>query len=383
MIFKIMHVCITGPFTDGLAYQENELIAQHVALGHDVTVIASIETLSADMQTVRTEPGRYQLRCGATLIRLPYARFLMGWLPTKFRAYRGLADCLEAIRPDRILFHGLTAWDLLTVTAHARRHSGVKLFADCHEDFNNSARTWASRELLHKLFYKPIFRRCVDRIHEVLCVTLESLDFAVDFYGSPRSKTRLYPLGCTIEPLDVLAQRRADFRAQYGFTDSDIVITQTGKLDQTKRLVLALHAFCSNPSPALRFVIAGRMTVDVEAECLPLIQSDPRIFYLGWQSTDELRSVLAGADCFLQPFGQTVTTQMAMGYGCVILAQDLPNHRWLVGDKGCLFNDASELGGTIQWVQKNQARLGDLQLANLKFAATQLDYKQLALQIVN
>lgn len=383
MALKIIHVCISGPFTDGLAYQENELIEKHVALGHDVTVIASVTKYSADKKIIKTIPGRSKLRCGATLIRLPYAWFLSGWLATKIRASRGLFDCLEAIRPDRILFHGLTAWDLLTVTAYAKKNTGVKLFADCHEDFNNSAKTWASRELLHKLFYKQIFRRCVNQIHEVLCITVESLDFAVDFYDSPRSKTRLYPLGCTLEPYELVAQRRVCFRTRFGFSDSDIVITQTGKLDQTKRLASALHAFCANPSPALRLVIAGRMTDDVKAECLLMIQRDPRIVDLGWQSTDELRTVLAGADCFLQPFGQTVTTQMAMGYGCVILAEDVPSHRWLLGDNDFLFKDASELPIVLTKVIENQAMLGQLKRANLEFAAAHLDYKQLALQIVS
>ena len=271
----------------------------------------------------------------------------------------------------------------MTVASYIRRNPSVRLFADCHEDSNNSARTWASRELLHKLFYKPIFRQCVNQIHEVLCITVESLDFAIGFYGSPRAKTRLYPLGCTIEPLEELSRRRADFRARHGFTDNEIVITQTGKLDHTKRLVSALQAFCTNPSPALKFVIAGRMTDDVKTECMPLIQNDSRIIDLGWQSTDELRSVLAGADCFLQPFGQTVTTQMAMGYGCVILAQDLPSHRWLVGDNGCLFKDSNELAHVFKWVVENQLKLDQLQQKTLQFAEAHLDYKQLALQIVN
>jgi 1,2-diacylglycerol 3-alpha-glucosyltransferase len=379
---KIIHICICGPFTDELSYQENELIEQHVALGHDVNVIASVETYSADKQIIKTVPGHYKLRCGATLIRLPYAWSLRGWLATKLRVTHGMSNCLKTIRPDRILFHGLTAWDLLTVTAYARRNMHVKLFADCHEDCNNSARTWASRELLHKLFYIPIFRRCVDRIDEVLCITVESLEFALDFYGSPREMTRLYPLGCTIENSEVVARRRADFRARHGFFESHIVITQTGKLDRTKRLELALRAFCANPSPALRFVIAGRMTDDVRNVCLPLIQSDPRIVDLGWQSTDELRSVLAGADCFLQPFGQTVTTQMAMGYGCVILAQDLPSHRWLVGDLGFLFGDACELTVVLNWVVDTQVKLEQMKQATMEFAVNKLDYRQLALQIV-
>jgi glycosyltransferase involved in cell wall biosynthesis len=366
-----------------MSYQENELVNQHVKQGHNVTVIAATNIYGPNKQIINANVGCSQLSCGATLIRLPYAKGLSGWLATKVRAHHGLLDCLDAIQPDLIMFHGLTAWDLMKVAAYVRRNPSVKFIADCHEDFNNSARTWASRMLLHKLFYRPIFRRCVDQIQEVLCITVESLDFAINFYGSPSEKTRMYPLGCAIESSDVVLNRREAFRIRHGFSLSDIVITQTGKLDHTKQLFSALQAFCANPSPALKLVIAGRMTEDVKSVCMPLIKSDARIIDLGWQSTDELRSVLAGADCFLQPFGQTVTTQMAMGYGCVILAQDLPSHRWLVGDNGCLFKDSNELTFVFNWVIENQAKLEQLQRATSQFAAANLDYKQLALQIVN
>lgn len=379
---KILHVCISGPFTDGMSYQENELVTQHATLGHQVTVFASTEVFNSEKKIVNIAPGVSRLGCGATIHRLPYAWGLSGWLATKFRAHKGMRDLLEDIQPDRIMFHGLTAWDLLTVAAHVRRNPHVKLFADCHEDFNNSAKTWASRELLHKRFYKPIFRRCANDIQEVLCITVESLAFAIDFYGSPRSKTRMYPLGCAMESVEVVTRRRSEFREKHGFTDANVVIAQTGKLDQTKLLAKALRAFRNNRSSVLRFVIAGQMTDDVKAECTPLIQSDLRVIDLGWQSTEELRTVLAGIDCFLQPFGQTVTTQMAMGYGCVILAQDLPSHRWLVGENGCLFEDASELGEALCWVVDNKAKLDQMKMVTAQFATDHLDYKQLALQIV-
>ncbi len=380
---KVLHVCICGPFTDGLTYQENELIDQHMELGHEVTVIATTETYGPDKQIVHTEAGITQLSCGAKLIRLPYRWGLPGWLATKIRTHRGMRECLEGIQPDRILFHGLTGWDLLIVAAYVRRSPSAKLFADCHEDFNNSAMSWPSRELLHKRFYKPIFRHCIDQISEVLCVTVESLDFAIDFYGSDRTKTRIYPLGGRIEPAAANARRRAEFRRRLGFTDADLVITQTGKLDRTKRLDLALSAFRANPSPRLKFVIAGWMTDEVKADCLPLIQADSRIVDLGWQSTDELRTVLAGADFFLQPFGQTVTTQMAMCHGCVVMAQDLPSHRWLIGDNGKLFKDAGELDITFRWVIENQERVEQLRQASMHFAEANLDYRKLALQIIS
>lgn len=381
---KILHICISGAFTEGMSYQENELVAKHVELGHDVTVIASTEVFGPEKKITYANPGISELTCGAKLIRLPYALGLKGWIATKIRAHRHMRKCIESLKPDRILFHGLTAWDLQTTAAYVRKNPQVKLFVDCHEDFNNSAMSWASRELLHKCFYKLIFRRSLSQISEVLCVTIESLGFAIDFYGSPKTKTRIFPLGGTIESEETIELRRTDFRARNNLKDTDIVITQTGKLDRTKKLVVALKAFRSNPSSLLKFIIAGQMTEEVKSECLPLIESDNRIFYLGWQTTEELKNVLAGADFFLQPFGQTVTTQLAMCYGCIILAQNLPSHRWLVGENGMLFNDASELGTVLDWVinVNSTEKITQLQLDTSRFAKANLDYRELALQIV-
>jgi glycosyltransferase involved in cell wall biosynthesis len=380
---KIVHVCLSCFYIDGYAYQENILVAEHVRAGHDVQVIASTESYDKRGHLTYLTPGAYIGTDGALVTRLQYRYNFFPRLARKVRAYIGLDKILQELNPEIIIFHGLCAWSLLTVAAYVRRNPSVKLFADCHEDSNNSARTWVSRELLHKRFYKSIFLRCVDQIREVLCITVESLDFAIDFYGSPRDKTRIYPLGCTIESPESVAQRRADFRARHGFDDSDIVITQTGKLDHTKQLESSLIAFCANSSPHLKLVIAGSMSDDVRSRCLPLIQSDSRILDLGWQTPDELRTVLAGADCFLQPFGQTATTQMAMGYGCVILAQDVPSHRWLVGDNEFLFKDSSELPLVLKRVIDNQKRLDQSKRANSQFAAAHLDYKQLALQIAS
>lgn len=379
---KIVHLCLSCFYIDGYAYQENQLVAEHVRLGHDVYVIASTESYDKSARLTYVSSGAYSGTDGAKVIRLPYRFTVFPGLARKIRAYVGLEALLRELQPDVMLFHGLASWELLTVAAYVRRNPSVKLFADCHEDFNNSAMTWASRELLHKRFYKPIFRRSLDQISEVLCVTVESLDFAIDFYGSDRAKTRIYPLGGVIESPAVSTRRRADFRSRLGFTDGDLVITQTGKLDRTKKLVSALQAFRANPSPRMKFVIAGRMTDEVKAECLPFIQADARIIDLGWQSTDELRTVLSGSDFFLQPFGQTVTTQMAMCHGCVILAQDLPSHRWLVGDNGKLFRDAGELDATFRWVVENQERVEQLRQASMRFAEANLDYRKLAMQIV-
>lgn len=380
---KILHCCLSCFYIDSFTYQENMLVREHVDGGHDVFVLASTEIYNSNGKLSYTIPSRYLGNDGAEVLRIPYVGLMPHALMKKIRAYENVYKHLDAIKPDVIIFHGLCSWSLLTVSSYVRKNPYVKLIVDCHEDSNNSARTWASRVLLHQCFYKLIFRRCLNQITKVLCITIESMDFALNFYGSPRAKTSLFPLGCTLETSQKINKRRASFRTYHAIKDTDVVITQTGKLDYTKQLEATLYAFCANSAPNLKLVIAGKMTDDVSAVCLPLIKSDPRILNLGWQTPDELRTVLAGVDCFLQPFGQTVTTQMAMGYGCVIMAQDLASHRWLVGDSNFLFKDATELPSVFKKVLENQARLDQLKKSNSEFAATHLDYKKLALQIIN
>jgi 1,2-diacylglycerol 3-alpha-glucosyltransferase len=375
---RILHICLCGPFTDGLSYQENELVSEHVFLGHDVTVIASTDAFDCDMKIVQVPPGISTLVCGAKLLRLDYRLDTFKWISRKIRAHKRLFEYLGRIRPDRILFHGTASWDLLTVKSYIRKNRIEKFFVDCHSDFNNSARNWCSRHLLHRLFYKQIFRRVLPYVDEVLCVTIESFDFAVRFYGSDLIKTRIFPLGAVIEDDVECVARRMKFRRILGLDDSAVVITQTGKLDETKRLRDALVAFSATKGGNLRFVIAGKMNEAVSAACSDLIRNDERIVYLGWQTKEELKTVLAGSDFFLQPFGQTVTTQLAMGYGCIVLAQDFPSHRWLVGAHGKLFRDSSELGQAFEWVLHNVHRISALKYESRKFASDFLNYRELA-----
>lgn len=379
---KVLHLCLCGPFTDGFLYQENELIEQHIALGHEVTVIAGTDTYGKDKKIQFTEPGESTLDCGAKLIRLPYRWGLSGWLGSKIRAYQGLEEVLNIIKPDSMLFHGLCAWDILTTANYVKDNPKVLFYADCHEDFNNSAKTWLSRVVLHKFFYRTLFQFAINEIDEVLCITIESLDFAKNFYGSPENKTSIYPLGGLIETQEKRNERRTAFRNKYAINETDIVITQTGKLDSTKRLIDALKAFHAQTASNLRFVIAGKMSEDVHDECISIIKSDHRILDLGWQNSEELRTVLAGSDCFLQPFGQTVTTQMAMCSGCAVLAQDVPSHRWLIGEKGKLFRDTSELQSVYEWAANNPELIVEYGEASLSFAIENLDYRKLAFKIV-
>lgn len=371
---KIAHLCLSCFYIDGYAYQENILISEHLAQGHDVKVFASTETYGGAGVIMYTQPGRYIGAEGAEVVRLPYGVWPHA-LGKKVRWYPGLAGLLSEFRPEIIFFHGLSAIALLSVSEYVRLNNGCRFIVDCHEDFNNSAKSFISRFFLHKIIYRFAFQYALRQIHKVYAVTPESVRFAIDFYGAPSELVELLPLGGSVWADEVRELCRMDFRKEYGFCDSDVIIAQTGKLDASKKLKSTLDAFLSHCDASLKLVIAGKMTDDVEAVCMPLIESDPRIFYLGWQTPDGLGRVLAGVDFFLQPFGQTVTTQQAMCLGCAILVQDLPSHRWLYCQNGRLFKDSKDLPEVFSWVSREKMMVNAMRAASLAFAIKNLDYK--------
>ncbi len=380
---KIVHLCISGPFTDGMSYQENELVGQHVFLGHDVTVIASTEVFGPERQIISAEVGVSRLSCGATLYRLPYAWGLDGWLATKFRAHRGLYELLVAIQPDRIMFHGLTAWDLLTVAAYIRRNPKVVLFADSHEDWNNSARTILSKWLLHRWFYRPILRRCLPTIKKVLCVSLETIEFVRDFYGVPATKIEFFPLGGVLWGDDEYQATRAETRDTEGWSSEHRIFLQSGKIDRAKRLIETLQAFAKIDGSHLRLVIAGQVMPDVQEEARALIHADPRVRLLGWVDRNRLRALLCAADVYVQPGSQSATMQMALCCRRPVVLADFPSHYAFIDGNGLLVQTNEQLGiALVTLAELSDEKLTEMSRRSASLAARLLDYRQQALRVL-
>ena len=374
---KIVHLCLSCFYIDGYGYQENQLPAQHVKDGHEVTIIASTESFDAERKPCYLEPADYMGSDGARVIRLPYRAGLPAALARKVRAYPGVRRWLDALQPDVILFHGMCAWELLTVARYARAHPSVQLYVDCHEDFNNSARGWVSRQLLHASFYRPILLSALDVVRRVLCITVESIQFATDFYRVPRSQVELFPLAGHIHDDADYHARRHRIRQAHGVAEAEVVIVQSGKITANKLLPDALRAFVGTPSEHLRFWIVGTIVDDAES-CEALIASDPRIRFLGWKSPQELEDVLCAADVFLQPSGQTATTQTSMCCRCALVVSDVPSHRALFVNNGFLINSQTSLSDALRALASAPQQVEEMKQRSLAFARQNLDYTELA-----
>ncbi len=371
---KIVHLCLCGPYSDGFAYQENELVAQNILDHHEVTVIASTETYGPDRTLIDVEPCEYIGSDGARVIRLAYSKWAPRKVMSKLRVYPKLYSCLIKISPDVILFHGLCSWELETAARFKTEHPATKLYADCHEDFNNSARTLISKYFLHALYYRLIVQRNLKSIDKVLCVSTESMSFASDFYGVPDRQVEFYPLGGKIlEDVDYAATRFKT-RENYLISEDQIIFLQSGKLDRTKRLVDALKAFVSTQDKNFRYFIVGQLIGEVEPVAMRLIESDPRITFLGWRSPEELRQLLCAADVYVQPFGQSATMQMSLCCRCAVLLQEVPSHHVYFRSNGYLLNEKRTITEAFSYFSENSSAIPLMAEKSAEVAKQYLDY---------
>ncbi len=378
---KVLHCCLSNFYIDGYNYQENMLVREHVRAGHEVLVLASTENYDAQGKLTYTAPERYRGGDGAEVLRLQYRRLGPHALMKKIRAYPGVYKNLCAFKPDVILFHGTCAWELLTVLRYKKSNPSVKLYVDSHEDFNNSARSFLSKNILHRLFYRPIFRKSIPQVEKVLCISTETIDFISGFYGCPKDKLEYFPLGGRIFDDATHEAHRVAIRMRYGIPLGALVFLQSGKFDSKKKLVEALEAFQQLPQlENVQYLIAGVLQADVKAEVAALLVKDERIRFLGWKDAQELMQLLCAADVYVQPGSQSATLQNSICCRCAVLVDDVPSHHPFVRGNGWMVHGSEALALAFEAAIHafQEGRLEPMRAQSLNIARQLLDYEKMA-----
>src|SRR5699024_5039333 len=265
-------------------------------------------------------------------------------LMKNIRAYSGVYQQLTRFEPDVILFHGLCAWELMTILQYKKHNPSVKLYLDSHEDFNNSARSFLSKYILHYFFYRTIFRRSFNHIEKVLCISIETIDFVKNFYNCPGDKIKYFTLGGQVFNDSDYQKFRNASRSKYNLEDNNLIFFQSGKFDKKKKLIESLTAFLKTPyNKNIRYFIAGVLQDDVKEEAKKLIAEDERIIFIGWQNSEDLLQFLCAADVYVQPGSQSATLQNSICCRCAVIVDDVPSHRPFVKDNGWLISDSDQL----------------------------------------
>jgi 1,2-diacylglycerol 3-alpha-glucosyltransferase len=380
---RIAHLCLSNFYVDNCAYQENQLVAQHVRDNHEVIVIASTEVIDANGFLSYTASREYFGSDGARVFRVPYRFNCLGKISKKIRIYKGTNDILEKFKPNAIMFHGTCALELLVVRRFIKKNPDVLFYVDSHEDFNNSARTFWSKWLLHWFIYRLTLLYVLPNIRKILCVSQETIYFQSNFYGIHSECLELFPLGGDIyEDWDYEKLRNQE-RVNRNISDDTCLLVQTGKIDSAKKLTNTLRALSQIPGDRVRLLVAGKLMPDVEEEVGLLLAADPRVSFIGWTSPGQLKALLCAADVYVQPGSQSATMQMSLCCRCAVVLDDVPSHHMYHDGNGYLVKNDTQLeAALLKMAHASRNELIAMSNRSRDVAAKWLDYKQLAQRIV-
>lgn len=376
---KILHCCLSCFYIDGYGYQENILPRHNKTDGHDVRILASTETYIDNQTLGSTKAGSYINEDGIEVTRVPYRHFLPHAIMKYLRYYRGVQEFLESFKPDVILYHGNGGHGIVEVAQYCSNNPDVTLYVDSHESLVNSARGLLSRYVLHGFINRIWIQRSLPSVKKMLCVALECYPFLKELYRVPEDMMELYPLGGEILPKEDHITLRRSIREKLGFSDSDIVLLHTGKLNVRKNTALLLDAFSQvRDLTVFRLLIAGSPSSDVESQIMTAKSADERISYIGWLSSEQLQECFHAADLYLQPGTASASFQQSLCAGCAGAARSAHNYPEFFGDAYWPINNAEDIAILLRDIARNPQILSDKKKRCFAFAKSQLDYSKLA-----
>ena len=363
---KILHLMLGCFYIDNYSYQENYLPKHHKLMGHDVEIVASLVTFDGNGKAaLLPKADKYTNEYGIPVTRLDYKK---GKLNKKLRHYVGLREELERIAPELIFIHGVQFCDISVVAKYLKKHPEVKVFADSHSDFSNSARNWVSKNVLHRI----VWRRCAQIINPFVTrfygVLPARVDFLINEYKLPAEKVELLVMGADDDSVIAAAapKIRADIREKYGLAADDFVIMTGGKIDAFKtQTLLLMEAVARIDDPHVKLIVFGSVTPNLK-DRVEALTDGKKVQYIGWVQANDSYDYFAAADLVVFPGRHSVFWEQVAAQGLPMLVKHWngTTHVDLGGNAKFLYKDsAQEIEAVLREI------LVDGNYAEMKYAA--------------
>lgn len=344
---KIVHVCLVCGYTEGLNYQENNIIKYQARDGHEVSLITTDHCFTEGVWGLCHTESDYMNPDGVHIIRLPFAFPIPYQLNRQIGIFKGFMRKLEELSPEVIFVHNLQFQDLRRVASYKRRHPEVTVFADSHSDFSNSARNWFARNTIYRFWWKPCAKAAETYVKVFFGVTPARVDFLRDIYGISRDRTDLLVMGADDESVERAEKPeiRAKVRAKFGIDDKDFLIVTGGKIDAFKtQTLLLMEAVRKIQSDNLKLLIFGSVAEELKDRLLALCDGR-KIQYIGWARGEEPYEYFASADLAVFPGRHSVYWEQVVVQGIPMLCKywEGTTHVDIGGNVEFLREDSSEL----------------------------------------
>lgn len=311
---KIVHLCLSAFFIDNYSYQDNLLPKYHVKMGHDVTMIASLFTFNEQGKGCYLDDySEYEDNSGFHIVRLPYK------FPVKInrtlRHYERFEEILDREAPDIIFAHNISFGDTTVIVKYLKKHPDVKVFADNHADFVNSAKNFFSKYILHPIIWRHYAKKLEPYLTKCFGVTPMRCRFLREMYHINPEIIDFLPMGVDDESIPTnRSEVRSAIRQELSIDENDIVVLTGGKIDKLKNTHILLDALKEINNEHIHLIICGTLTPEM-SYLKDEIDSNQNIHYLGWCNADRVMNCMVASDIACFPGTHSTLWEQSVGVG--------------------------------------------------------------------
>jgi 1,2-diacylglycerol 3-alpha-glucosyltransferase len=322
---KILMLC--DFFDYNQQYQENLLVKYYVKNGHSVVVVAStIESIFDYVSNVRNNFSNEKVQKLDRVII--YRRNYSINLFNKIKKLRKVDDILKLEKPDLIFAHDIHM-NISDSVDYLKKNPNSRLIMDYHADYSNSAKSWISLFILHKIirrFYFNLYKRYISKIYPIVP---GSTLFLNQVYGISYSNMELLPLGCDTMLANEIRNdfKSVDLRKDMGVSRDSLVIFTGGKLGPLKRTEVLISAVKLLTNINVTLLIVGDTAVqDREyGERIQQLSEGTDTRFLGWLPARDIFKYMLMSDIAVFPSSQSVLWQQSIGMYLPLVVGDSGN----------------------------------------------------------
>lgn len=343
---KIVHICLSMGYTEGLNYQENIIIKYQARDGHDVSLITTDHCFTEGVWGLCQTESDYINPDGVHIIRLPFAFRVPYSINRQVGIFKGFKTTLEKLKPDTIFVHNIQFQDIRKVAAYKKKHPEVKVYVDNHSDFSNSARNWFSRNTLYRFWWKPCAKAVETYVEKFWGVVPSRVDFLQNIYGIAPDRTDILVMGADDESVEHAAdpEIRRTVRGRFGISQEDFLIVTGGKIDAFKtQTFLLMKAVQKIARDNLKLLIFGSVEEELKDKLLSMCDGS-KIQYVGWAKGEQSYEYFASADLVVFPGRHSVYWEQVTAQGIPMLCKywDGTTHIDIGGNVEFLMEDSVE-----------------------------------------
>ena len=343
---KIVHICLSMGYTEGLNYQENIIIKYQAKDGHEVSLITTDHCFTEGVWGLCRTESDYVNEYGVRIIRLSFALPVPYKINKQVGIFKGFSNILEQLQPETIFVHNIQFQDIRRIVSYKKKHPEVRIYVDNHSDFSNSARNWFTRNILYRFWWKPCAKKLEPWVEKFFGVMPSRVDFLQNVYGIAPSKTDILVMGGDDECVE-RAQKpevRLSVREKFHVAENDFLIVTGGKIDAFKtQTLLLMKAVKEMDRGSLKLLVFGSVEEELKERLLALCDGD-KVQYIGWAKGEQSYEYFAAADLVVFPGRHSVYWEQAVAQGIPMLCKywDGTTHIDIGGNVDFLMEDSTE-----------------------------------------